>query len=177
MEEQNPLWEPLTDEDIDVLSGMMIIFAHSMERIIDIIELAYEDRYRQGKQYKELCKTLGKAAADNIAHKGIQRMYRQDEAYQIGRILKTAKDLHRMMEVLNGKARKAHSENTTEWQTFDAIIHNTNLLCYMYGLIGNCNGDDDELKLLSFLKVLAKDNRVSRRVLERLREQVEAVGK
>ena len=174
---EDPKTERLTDEDLDVLSGMMIIFAHSMERIVGIIELAYEDRYRQGKQYKELCKTVGKVRADEIAHAGIQRMYRQDENYQIGRILKVSKDLHRMMEVLNMRARNAHSENTTEWETFDAIIHDVNLLCYMYGLIGNCNGDDDGLKLLSFLKVLAKGKRVSPRVLERLREQVDAQGK
>lgn len=37
--------------------------------------------------------------------------------------------------------------------------------------------DDDDLKLLSFLKVLAKGKRVSPRVLERLREQVDAQGK
>lgn len=49
MEEQkNPILEPLDDVDLDVLSGMEIIFAHAMERIVGIIERAYEARYRQG---------------------------------------------------------------------------------------------------------------------------------
>lgn len=175
MEEQkNPINESLTDTDLDVLSGMMVIFLHSAERIIEIIELEYERRYRAGKEYKQYIKQLGKAATDEIVKREVKHIVRGDERNQLGRILKAGKDFHRLIEVLNKTARNSHKDGVTEWDSFDAIIHDVNILCYIYGLIGNCPNDDDEIKLLSTLKLMAKGDRVSERVLARLKEQVES---
>ena len=178
MEQQlNPLNESLTDTDLDVLSGMMVIFLHSAERIIEIMELEYERRYRAGKEYKQYVKRFGKAKTDELVRQEVKRVVRGDERNQLGKILKAGKDFHRLIEVLNKTARNAHKEGVTEWDSFDAIIHDVNMLCYIYGLIGNCPSDDDEIKLLSTLKLLAKGDRVSPRVMARLKEQVESVAK
>lgn len=176
MEAVDPKFEELTDDDLDVLSAHEIIFAHAMKRVVGIIEMAYQRRYQKSKQYNELRKTLGKSAADKIAKNGVHRMYSGDQLYQIGRIIKVAEDLKRMVDNLNEHAIKCHTKDTTEMDAFDAISHDTNLLVYMYGLMGNCNHDDDELKILSTLKLLAKGDRVSPRVLDRLKENVEALG-
>ena len=173
----NPINEPLTDTDLDVLSGMMVIFLHSAERIIKIMEMEYERRYRAGKEYKQYVKRFGKAKTDELVKQEVRRVVRGDERNQLGKILKAGKDYQRLIEVLNKTARNAHKEGVTEWDSFDAIIHDVNMLCYIYGLIGNCPNDDDEIKLLSTLKLLAKGDRVSPRVLARLKEQVESVAK
>ena len=178
MEQQlNPLNESLTDTDLDVLSGMMVIFLHSAERIIEIMELEYERRYRAGKEYKQYVKRFGKAKTDELVRQEVKRVVRGDERNQLGKLLRIGNDFHKAIEVLNKTARNAHKEGVTEWDSFDAIIHDVNMLCYIYGLIGNCPSDDDEIKLLSTLKLLAKGDRVSPRVMARLKEQVESVAK
>lgn len=174
MEEQkNPINEPLTDADLDALSGIMIIFLHSAERIMQIMELEYERRYRVGKEYRQYVKQAGKIVADMIIKREMKQMVRGDERSQLGKILKVGKDFHHLMGILNKAARNAHKQGVTELETFDAIIHDVNMLCYIYGLITNCSSDDDEIKLLSTLKLLAKGDRVSERVIARLKEQVE----
>jgi hypothetical protein len=169
----DPINEPLTETDLDVLSGMMIIFLHSAERIIRIIELEYERRYQEGTEYKRLCRLHGKAAVDAMMGAKVKEVIRGDERNKLGKILKAAKEFHLHMETLNESGRKAHRSDVTEWETFDAIIHDVNVLCYMYGLMGNSTTDDDELKILSTLKLLAKGDRVSPRVMARLKENVE----
>lgn len=159
----------LTDTDLDVLSGMMIIFMHSAERIIQMIEFAYEEQYRAGNDYKYYCKLYGKARADMEVHKQTQKIIRGDERNKLGKILKAAKDFHYHMQALTKSGSEAHREGIADWQAQDAIVHDVNKLCYMYALIGNCPTDEDEIKIMSTIKILAKDNRVSERILERLK--------
>lgn len=159
----------LTETDIDVLSGMMIIFLHAAEKCIRTMELHYEAEYRAGKDYKKLCKIYGKPRADQIVKEQTRKVIRGDERNKLGKILKTAEDFHKHMESLTESGMKAHTEDTNDCKTFDAIQHDTNFLCYLYALMGNCIGADDELKIISTIKALAKGTRVADNVLEKFK--------
>jgi hypothetical protein len=168
----SPEEERLTDTDLDVLSGMLIIFLHSAERIIQLMELEYDQRYRASREYKELCRKHGKLQVDHMLKTKVREIVRGDERHKLGKILKSAKEFHMHMETLNKAGREAHSSNVTELDAFDAIEHDKNFLCYMYALLANCLTDEDELKVLSWVKLIAKGTRVSDRILERLKPKV-----
>lgn len=160
--------DKLTSEDIDVLSGMIIIFLHSAERCLQLIELAKEDDYRIGADYKRYVKLYGKAHIDNIVKKKVKEIVRGEQRLQLGKLLEKGKEFHLMMKKISQAGMVAHREDVTDADAFDAIIHDTNVLCYMYALMGNCLTDEDEMKLISTIKVLAKGNRVSDRIISRL---------
>jgi hypothetical protein len=166
---ENQIEDQFTDVDFDVLSGMMIIFLNAAERIIQMIELQYEQQYRAGNDYKYYCKLYGKARADEVLRQQVRRVVRGDERNKIGKIIKAAKDFHYHMKSLNQQAVQSKPDNKEEWQMQDCIIHDSNVLCYMYALIGNCDSDDAEIKIISTLKALAKGHRVSDRIINRLK--------
>ena len=62
----------------------------------------------------------------------------------------------------------AHNAEISDIESFNALEHDINYLCYMYALMRNCTGADDELKLLSTIKMMAKGDRVSDNVLSKL---------
>ena len=161
----------LSDDDLDVLSGMMIIFMHSAEKCLQIMERHYEAEYRAGNDYKSLCKLYGKSQAERILGEQVKRLIRGDERCNLGKILRTADMFHKQMETLTNTAMSSHSDDITDIQSFDAIEHDINFLCYCYALMGNCNGADDEIKILSTVKALAKGDRVSDNVLTKLNYQ------
>lgn len=166
---ENPIEDQFTDVDFDVLSGMMIIFMNAAERIIQMIELQYELQYRSGNDYKYYCKLYGKAKADEVVKQTVRKIVRGDERNKIGKILKAAKDFHYHMKALNKTATESGPAHKQEWQVQDDIVHDSNILCYMYALIGNCDSDDAEIKIISTLKALAKGHRVSDRIINRLK--------
>lgn len=161
----------LSETDIDVLSGMMIIFLHAAEKCIRTMELHYEAEYRAGNDYKKLCKMYGKPQADRILREQTRKVIRGDERNKLGKILRVAEDFHKHMESLTESGMKSHRQDTTDCDAFDAIQHDTNFLCYLYALMGNCIGADDELKIISATKALAKGDRVSENVLEKMKMQ------
>lgn len=158
----------LSDADLDVLSGMMIIFMHSAEKILQVMENHYFAEYRAGAEYKQLCKQYGKAAVDKAARDQIQHIVRGDERNKLGKILKAAENFHYQMQTLTESAFAAHGEEITDADSMTAIIHDTNVLCYLYALMGNCDGKDDEIKIISTIKAFAKGKRVSENVLNKL---------
>jgi hypothetical protein len=87
---------------------------------------------------------------------------------KLGRLLKIADDFHKAMDCLVESGMSSHSDNCTDVQAFDAIMHDANFLCYLYALTGNCNNGDDEIKIISTIKALAKDTRISDNLLNKL---------
>ncbi len=161
----------LSETDIDVLSGMMIIFLKAAEKCIQTMELHYEAEYRAGKEYKAYCKLYGKAVTDAIVSKQVRKVIRGDERNRLGKILQAASEMHRQMDYLVDSGMQAHPDNITTEQAFDAMQHDTNFLCYLYALMGNCNGKDDEIKIISTIKAFAKGDRVSDNVLDKMKMQ------
>lgn len=158
----------LSETDLDILSGMMIVFLRAAEKCMQMIELHYEAEYRAGNEYKQYCKLYGKAYVDSVLAAKVQKIIRGDERNKLGQLLKRAKDFHTAMDTLVDSGMKAHNDHCTDVQAFDAIMHDSNFLCYLYALTGNCNGKDDELKILSTIKAFAKDGRVSDNLLNKL---------
>ena len=159
----------LSNDDLDVLSSMMVVFMHAAEKCLLIMETHYELEYMAGKEYQYYCKRYGKALTDAIVRKQTKRIIRGDERNQLGRIIKTAKDFQLSMEKLFDTAIKSHSKETTDVDSLNHLMHDVNFLCYLYALMANCNGKDDEIKLVSTVKALAKGDRVSDNVLDKLK--------
>ena len=163
----------LTIEDIKTLESMFIVEMHSAERIFRVIENGLADIYRQSKDYKKLVKQYGKAAADEIVKDYTHSVLTQDETYNIGKLLDECKTLHYYMDRLTEAAiaidPNAEDKGRKEMEMFDALRHDANLLAYRHALMANVR-DEDEIKVDSALKALAKDNRVSEAILEQLKQ-------
>ena len=158
----------LSDVDIDVLSGMMTIFMHAADKCLRLIELHYKAEYRASEAYKRNCKQYGKAAVEMVMDYQTRKVVRHDDKLKLGRLIKQAEDFHRTIDSLTDRAMVAHNAEISDIESFNALEHDINYLCYMYALMGNCIGADDELKLLSTIKMMAKGDRVSDNVLSKL---------
>lgn len=158
----------LSDQDLDVLSGMLIIFLHAAEKVVSIIENNKALEYMAGSEYKYYCKLYGKARTDQVVKEQARKIIRGDKRLDLGNLLATAKKLHQMMEKVTSEGMIAHSEEISDVQAFNAIEHDVNFLVYMYGIMGNVDCDNDELKLISTLKAMAKGHRVSDNLLSKL---------
>lgn len=158
--------EQLTNEELDVLSGMMVVFMHSAERCIQIMEKHYTAQYQAGSNYKQLVRKVGKPRADEIVKGTVQRIVRGDKRNNLRKLLDTAAAFHKHMDNLTETAITCHDKNTTFVQMFDHLQHDINYLCRIYSLMANCNGEDDEIKLESTIKAMAKGDRCSQRVID-----------
>ena len=164
----------LTIQDIKTLESMFIVEMHSAERIFRVIENGLADIYRQSKDYKQLVKQYGKAAADKIVTTYTHRVLSHDEQYNCGKLLEVCKTLHHYMDRLTAAAiaidPKAEDKGRKEMEMFDALQHDGNLLAYRHALMVNVR-PEDEIKVDSMLKALAKDHTVSDRIIERLKQK------
>ena len=164
--------ESLNKSDLKTLESMFIVEMHSAERIFRVIENGLADIYRQSKDYKQLVKQYGKAAADKIVTTYTHRVLSHDEQYNCGKLLEVCKTLHHYMDRLTAAAiaidPQAEDKGRKEMEMFDALQHDGNLLAYRHALMVNVR-PEDEIKVDSMLKALAKDHTVSDRIIERLK--------
>ena len=164
----------LTIEDIKTLESMFIVEMHSAERIFRIIENGLANIYRQSKDYKKLVKQYGKPAADKIVTTYTHRVLSHDETYNIGKLLEECKKLHHYMDRRTAAAiaidPQAEDKGRKEMEMFDALQHDGNLLAYRHALMANVR-DEDEIKVDSMLKALAKDHHASEAILEQLKTE------
>ena len=162
----------LTIEDIKTLESLFIVEMHSAERIFRLIETGMETIYRESKDYKSLVKRHGKPAADQIVRHYTHRVLSHDEVYNIGKLLEVCKTLHHYMDRLTAAAiaidPQAEDKGRKEMEMFDALQHDAQLLAYRHGLMANVR-PEDEIKVDSILKALAKDHRVSDNILAELK--------
>lgn len=166
--------EQLTLSDIKTLESMFIVEMHSAERIFRVIENGLANIYRESKDYKKLVKQYGKAAADKIVKDYTHSVLTQDETYNIGKLLEECKTLHYYMDRLTAAAiaidPNAEDKGRKEMEMFDALRADSNQLAYVHALLSNVP-ESDMIKVISTLKVLAKDNSVSTAILEELKTE------
>lgn len=164
----------LSIEEIKTLESMFIVEMHSAERIFRVIENGLANIYRQSKDYKKLVKQYGKAAADKIAKEYTHRVLTQDETYNIGKLLDECKTLHYYMDRLTAAGIEMNpgtdDKGRKEMEMFDALQSDSNQLAYVHALLSNVP-ESDMIKVISMLKVLAKDNSVSTAILEELKTE------
>lgn len=161
----------LTLSDIKTLESLFIVEMHSAERIFRLVENGMETIYRESKDYKALVKKHGKPAADKIVTTYTHRVLSQDEQFNIGQLLKVCKTLHHYMDRLTiaGIEMNPGTEDKgrKEMEMFDALQADSNQLAYVHALLSNVP-EENEIKMISTLKALAKDKTVSQAILERL---------
>ena len=161
----------MTIQEIKRLESMFIVEMHAAERILRIIESGMEKIYRESKDYKRLVKKMGKVAADKIVKEYTHRVLTQDEQYNCGKLLEECKTLHHYMDRLTAAATAVdqidQEKGITYVDMFDALIHDASLLAYRHAIMYNVR-PEDEIKLDSALKALAKDNCISDEILKEL---------
>ena len=164
----------MTIEDIKTLESLFIVEMHSAERIFRLIETGMETIYRESKDYKALVKRHGKPAADQIVRHYTHRVLSQDEQFNIGQLLKVCKTLHHYMDSLTiaGIEMNPGTEDKgrKEAEMFDALQADSNQLAYVHALLSNVP-ESDMLRVISTLKVFAKDHSVSPAILEELKTE------
>ena len=162
----------LTINDIKTLESLFIVEMHSAERIFRLIETGMETIYRESKDYKALVKKHGKPAADQIVRHYTHQVLTQDEQYNIGQLLKVCKTLHHYMDRLTIAGIEMNpgtkDKGRKEAEMFDALQSDSNQLAYVHALLSNVP-EPDMLRVISTLKVLAKDHSVSPAILEELK--------
>lgn len=161
----------MTIQEIKRLESMFIVEMHAAERILRLIESGMEKIYRESKDYKRLVKKMGKVAADKIVKDYTHRVLTQDQTYSIGLLLEECKKLHYYMDRLTAAAttidQNAKDKGITYVDMFDALTHDANLLAYRHALMANTR-PEDEIKVDSALKALAKDHCISDEILKEL---------
>ena len=166
--------DTLTLQDIKTLESLFIVEMHSAERIFRLIETGMETIYRESKDYKALVKKHGKPAADQIVRHYTHQVLTQDEQYNIGQLLKVCKTLHHYMDRLTIAGIEMNpgtkDKGRKEAEMFDALQADSNQLAYVHALLSNVP-EQDMLKVISTLKVLAKDHSVSDQILEELKTE------
>lgn len=166
--------EHLTLSDIKTLESLFIVEMHAAERIFRLVENGMADIYRESKDYKKLVKQYGKPAADKIVTTYTHRVLSQDEQFNIGQLLKVCKTLHHYMDRLTAAGIEmqpgTEDKGRKEMEMFDALRADSNQLAYVHALLSNVP-ESDMLKVISTLKVLAKDHSVSPRILEELKTE------
>ena len=160
--EQN---QRLTDEDLDKLSGLMILGFHIAELACSKMEYEYATRYK-GEQYADAVKAYGKAYADKLVLDAVKKEVRNDERHKIGDLLNAFESVKIKMEKLTSSALEAREDDASYIEVYDALHNNVNYWSYIYLLMSNFTNGDDFLKIESQIKLLAKGNSVSDRVIK-----------
>ena len=165
----DPTTQVLTIEDRDNLSADMLVNLHCAERHMTMIELSYVQEIRDTDEYRYLVRKHGKASAEATLFAQTHRILRNDERYQISQLMRHIGDVHKdMQRIFNAAMEHGTLEG---YENMDPLMVEVNLLCYIQNLLRNIS-DEDMLKVYSTLKVLAKGDTVSDRILERIKKTV-----
>lgn len=162
--------QPLSKEEIKTLESMLIVSAHEMNVILNAIELGLFRIYKESKDYKKLVKMYGKTNADEIVKATTHQQLTQDETYQIGKILQKIGELKYLFDRLTGAGTAitpgTKDKEMKEMEMFEALMNDANLFAWRHAMMCNIPAEDD-IKLDSTLKLLAKDHRVSDNIIAR----------
>ena len=156
----------LTDFDLDVLSNMMLVFFHAGERCLQVCEQHFVKEHRASKDYQKLCKTIGKPAADMFLKDRAHKILQHEVKYRYGEIIRRAEQLKLLMEKVTSAAIACGREDINSIEAYDYLHNDVNWVCKVYAMITNFTHKDDATKLESTIKLLAKGNLTSDRVIK-----------
>ena len=156
----------LTEFDLDVLSNMMLVFFHAGERCLQVCEQHFVKEHRASKDYQKLCKTIGKPAADMFLKDRAHKILQHEVKYRYGEIIRRAEQLKLLMEKVTSAAIACGREDIDSIEAYDYLHNDVNWLCKVYAMITNFTHKDDATKLESTIKLLAKGNLTSDRVIK-----------
>lgn len=161
--------QPLDMLDRDNLSADLLVNLHCAERHMQMIELSFVQQIADTDEYRYLVKKYGKASAEATLFAQTRSILRNDERYQISNLMRHIQEVYKDMK----RIFKAAMDHGTEegYNNMDPLMVEVNRLCYIQNLLRNIP-DEEMIKVYSTLKVLAKGNQVSDRVLERIKKTV-----
>ena len=162
-----PKEQPLTIEDRDNLSSDLLVDLHAAEKHMQMIELSFVHEIQATENYKRLVKEKGKTNAEVILYAKTHRILRQDDRYRVNQVMQAFAAAHRAMQ----KIFNAAIENGVEdgYNNMEPLMVETNRLCLVQNLLRNIS-DEDMVKAISTIKVLAKADCVSDRIIDRLKQ-------
>jgi hypothetical protein len=155
----------LTPQEMDALTGMMIVLFHAGERCSKIIMQQYAAQYKASKDYQLLCKIYGRAKADLMVQEQTEKILTQSDKMNVKRIVKQAEDLQRSIEKMTSIAIQVGDQPNT-CDNFDALLNDANNVCKLMGYYANLMTEEDMLKADSAFKALAKGNRVPETIMQ-----------
>jgi hypothetical protein len=155
----------LKPQEMDSLTGMMIVLFHAGERCSQIIMQQYAAQYKASKDYQLLCKIYGRAKADLMVQEQTEKILTQADKMQVKRIVKQAEDLQRSIEKMTAIAIQV-GDQPNVCDNFDALLNDANNVCKLMGYYANLMTEEDMLKADSALKALAKGNRVPETIMQ-----------
>lgn len=156
----------LTELDLDVLSNMMLVFFHAGERCLQVCEQHFVKEHRASKDYQKLCKTIGKPAADMFLKDKAHKLLQHEAKFKYGEIIRRAEQLKLLMDNVTSTAIACTREDVDSIQAYDYLHNDVNWLCKVYAMMTNFINKDDTTKLESTIKLLAKGNLTSDRVIK-----------
>lgn len=155
----------LNPQEMDALTGMMIVLFHAAERCSNILMQQYAEQYKASQSYKEIAKKAGKIQADLLVKEQTERILTQRDKLQVKRILKQAEELQRSISRMTDVAISI-GEQDQAFDNFDALLCDANNVCKLVAYYSNLRTDDDYMKADSTLKVLAKGNKISAEIMK-----------
>lgn len=173
--QENPKDQALNREDIQRLESMFHQTAQEMYIILHEIENGLWAMAHATKEYKAFQKAHGKAAAETMLNKTVHdQLFNHDEMYNVGIILRKIGELKPWLDRLFNAGIEVHKSvpdaGKKEWAMAEALMHDGKLLAWRHAMMC-CINPADDIKLDSTLKLLAKDNTTSERILERLKPE------
>lgn len=156
----------LTDFDLDVLSNMMLVFFHAGERCLQVCEQHFVKEHRASKDYQRLCRTIGKPAADLYLKDKAHKLLQHEAKFKYGEIIRRAEQLKLLMDNVTSVAVASTREDINSIEAYDYLHNDVNWLCKVYAMITNFTHKDDATKLESTIRLLAKGNLTSDRVIK-----------
>jgi hypothetical protein len=156
----------LTEFDLDVLSNMMLVFFHAGERCLQVCEQHFVKEHRASKDYQRLCRTIGKPAADLYLKDKAHKLLQHEAKFKYGEIIRRAEQLKLLMDNVTSTAIAYGREDINSIEAYDYLHNDVNWLCKVYAMITNFTHKDDATKLESTIKLLAKGNLTSDRVIK-----------
>lgn len=158
----------LTNEDIDKLSAMMIVFIHAAEKCIYITEHFYSAYYRASQDYQKLVSKYGPAGARMIVDKVSGQVLHHNTKRLYKEIIKQTERLKYLIGRVSDLAiagATQNSESVTGAEAYDALDADVKFLCELFAHCANCS-KDDEMKVLSYAKLCGKDkSRISEELI------------
>jgi hypothetical protein len=155
----------LTPQEMDALTGMMIVLFHAGERCSQIIMQQYAAQYKASKDYQLLCKIYGRAKANLMVQEQTEKILTQADKMHVKRIVKQAEDLQRSIENMTTIAIQVGDQQNA-CDNFDALLNDANNVCKLMGYYANLMTEEDMLKADSALKALAKGKRVPETIMQ-----------
>lgn len=183
----------LNKKDIDQLTMMLVLNLLIAERCVQMTELFYHEQLRKSKDYEDLVKTKGKEFADMACAGWIHKTFHREAKWSINSILRIGKYFRREIENLykvllktdplvipknatdeqREEMQKAYNEAMVkEMAAYDELQKDTSKFMWMLAAMNNIT-DDDEVKLLSTLKLYAaKGGNVRPELLSKLDDRI-----